>query len=71
MMFPYKFFGGRHTFFALFFSVTAFLLVWHGMPIDVYIKFMLGLQVLIGAHSAKEDYFKKKNGDNDTNGVQS
>lgn len=58
---------GRHTFFAAFFAVTAFVLAWYGKLTNSYAATITALQGMILAHSVKEDYFaaKDKGGDGD------
>lgn len=53
---------GRHTFFAAFFAVTAFILAWAGKLTDSYAAVITALQAMILAHSVKEDYFAAKDG---------
>lgn len=58
------FFGGRHTFFALVFTVSLVCLTAAGKVSGQ--SFVAGLsivQTLVLGHSIKEDFFKKKDGD--------
>lgn len=55
----FNFFGGRHTFFALFFAITAFALAWAGKLTHMYIEVMVTLQAYVLAHSIKEDHYAK------------
>jgi hypothetical protein len=51
----YNFFQGRHTFFALFFAITGFILAWNGKLTGEYVALITALQAYILLHSAKED----------------
>lgn len=50
-----KYFQGRHTFFACFFAVTAFILALLGKLTDSYAAVITSLQAFVLIHSAKED----------------
>lgn len=56
----YNFVGGRHTMFAIFFAVTAFVLALKGKLTADYVGIITALQAFVLAHSAKEDYFNKQ-----------
>lgn len=56
----YNFIGGRHTTFAIFFAITAFILALKGKLTADYVGVITALQALVLAHSAKEDYFSKQ-----------
>jgi len=56
----YNWFGGRCTFFALFFAITGFLLAWHSRLTPQYAVLIGALQGWVVVHSAKEDYFTKE-----------
>lgn len=64
MNWVYKQFGGRHTFFAFFFSVTGFALAYLGKLTAEYVALVGSIQALIAFHSAKEDYFQNKSNGN-------
>jgi hypothetical protein len=55
----YNFFGGRSTFFALIFVVAGICLAFRNELTGSYVGLVGGIQSMIVAHSAKEDYFKK------------
>jgi len=54
----YNFFGGRHTFFGLFFAITAFILALRAELTAQYVATITALQAYVLLHSTKEDYFK-------------
>lgn len=56
----YNFIGGRHTTFALFFAITAFVLALKGKLTMDYSAVITALQAFVLVHSAKEDYFNNK-----------
>ncbi len=51
----YAFFGGRHTFFAIFFAVTGFYLAATGKLSAQYVALITALQAFVLGHSIKED----------------
>jgi hypothetical protein len=51
----FKFFQGRHTFFGLFFAITAFILAMCQRLTHDYIEVIIALQAYVLIHSAKED----------------
>jgi hypothetical protein len=59
----FNFFSGRHTFFALFFAITGFILAWTGKLTGQYVCLISALQAYVLIHSTKEDI--ANNGDVD------
>jgi hypothetical protein len=55
----YNFIGGRHTMFAIFFSVTGFILALKGKLTADYVGLITAMQAFVLAHSVKEDYYSK------------
>lgn len=51
----FRFFQGRHTFFGLFFAITAFILALRGELTHPYVEVIVALQAYVLIHSAKED----------------
>jgi hypothetical protein len=58
---------GRHTAFAVFFAGTAFYLALHGKLTGDYAAVITSLQVIILAHSFKEDLFLRQHGGDSPN----
>ena len=52
----YKICGGRHTTFAWFFAMTAFILAFRNELTHVYVEVIVALQAYILVHSAKDDW---------------
>jgi hypothetical protein len=52
---------GRHTAFAIFFTVMGTTMAWFHRLDPSYIALVGAIQAFVFAHSAKEDYFEKKN----------
>jgi hypothetical protein len=55
-----KWFQGRHTMFALYFTVMGTILAWCRRLDPNFIALIGAIQGLIFIHSAKEDYFNMK-----------
>ena len=53
----FAFFTGRHTFFALFFAVTAFILAWNRKLDSNYAAVIVAVNAYVLAHSIKEDHY--------------
>ena len=60
----FAFFQGRHTFFALFFSIAGTYLAYHGELTPTYVGLITAMQAFVLTHSYKED----KSGKNNANG---
>jgi len=55
----FKFAQGRHTFFALFFATTAFILALMGKLTGAYACTITAIQAFVLGHSMKQDHFDK------------
>lgn len=53
---------GRHTFFAGAFSVVGTAMAWYHKLDSTYVTFVTVMMGFILGHSAKEDYFKERDG---------
>ena len=62
-MWIYKILGGRHTTFAWWFALTAFLLAWRHELTHTYVEIIVALQAYVLAHSYKEDHKPDRQGD--------
>jgi hypothetical protein len=58
----FAFCQGRHTFFALFFTIMGTALAWFHLLDMSYVGLIGAVQAFVFAHSAKEDYFKREDG---------
>jgi hypothetical protein len=57
----YQYFCGRHSFYALFFTVSMTVLAAFGrLSGEAYVAGMGVVQTLIAFHSAQENYFEKR-----------
>jgi hydrogenase/urease accessory protein HupE len=53
----FAFFQGRHTFFALFFTLMGTIMAWYHRLDMSYVALVTAVQGLVFAHSYKEDQF--------------
>lgn len=51
----FRFCQGRHTFFGLFFAITAFVLALRSELTHTYVEIIVALQAYVLFHSIKED----------------
>ena len=59
----FNFFTGRHTFFALFFTVSGTALAWCGRLSMPYVALIGAVQSYVFAHSLKESHFSEGHDD--------
>lgn len=56
----FQYLSGRHTSFAVFFTLMGTLLAWFHRLDPSYVMLVTAIQGWVFAHSAKEDYFKRE-----------
>lgn len=56
----FKWCNGRHTSFAVFFTIMGTLLAWFHRLDPSYVALVGAIQALVCAHSVQENYFEKK-----------